>query len=163
MRVTPALDDAPEVAAALAERWQATAPLGAGGRPLVLLGHGPQSDEDLLRWQEAFKSYASALRQSGYTGDIRPQFLRDDAEPPVRAEAIRLLRDTVTTMAARTGDSVTVMTVLIATGPMTSARIPQDIAGLPVRYLPIGVTPHPAVARWIERSAAGTMAQATLP
>jgi sirohydrochlorin ferrochelatase len=151
MRVTPALDHAPEVAVALAARWAAAS--GAAGSPLVLLGHGPQSEEDLARWHEAFDSYAAALRKAGYAGEIRVQFLRDDAPAPVRSRAIQDLRDTVTALAARAADSVSVMTVLIATGPMTSARIPNDIAGLPVRYLPIGVTPHPAIARWIERTA----------
>jgi hypothetical protein len=159
MRVTAALDDAPEVATALAERWAGAARADSRKLPLVLLGHGPQSDEDLARWQEAFGAYARELTRSGYAGVIRAQFLRDDAAAPVRAAAIQLLRDTVITMAARAGDSVTVMTVLIATGPMTSARIPKDIAGLPVRYLPIGVTPHPAIAAWIRRVATAAMTE----
>jgi hypothetical protein len=63
------------------------------------------------------------------------------------------MRDTVTALAARSGDSVTVMTILIAQGQMTRARIPRDLDGLPVRYAPMGLTPLPAIARWIERVA----------
>ena len=45
------------------------------------------------------------------------------------------------------------MTILIAQGQMTRARIPRDLEGLPVRYAPMGLTPLPAIARWIERVA----------
>lgn len=152
MRVTPALDDAREVSEALAAAW-VRLPEERHRGPLLLLGHGPESEEDAARWSEAFASYGRALAGAGHQGQIRTAFLRDDAPPPVRAAAIQVMRDTVTALAARAADSVAVMTVLIATGPMTKARIPQDVAGLPVRYLPMGVTPDPAIARWIERVA----------
>lgn len=152
MRVTPALDDAREVAEALTAAW--TRLPGERHRgPLLLLGHGPESEEDAARWSEAFDSYRRSLSRAGHEGEIRTAFLRDDAPAQVRAAAIQVMRDTVTALAARAADSVAVMTVLIATGPMTAARIPKDVAGLPVRYLPMGVTPHPAIARWIERVA----------
>lgn len=152
MLVTPALDDAEEVAEALAAAW-ARLPGAHHRGPLLLLGHGPESDEDAARWSEAFASYGRALADAGHQGEIRTAFLRDDAPPPVRAAAIQVMRDTVTALGTRAADSVAVMTVLIATGPMTQARIPGDVAGLPIRYLPMGVTPHPAIARWIERVA----------
>lgn len=152
MRVTPALDDAREVAAALTAAWTRL-PVERHRGPLLLLGHGPESEEDAARWSEAFDSYRRSLARAGHEGEIRTAFLRDDAPAPVRAAAIQAMRDTVTALSARAADSVAVMTVLIATGPMTAARIPRDVAGLPVRYLPMGVTPHPAIARWIERVA----------
>ncbi|HEX9164412.1 MAG TPA: CbiX/SirB N-terminal domain-containing protein [Gemmatimonadales bacterium] len=157
MRVTPALDQAPEVGTALVARWLAGGQAAADA-PLLLLGHGPETAEDAARWAEAFASHGRSLREAGYRGRIEAAFLRDDAPPPVRAAAISAMRDTVTRMAAQAGDSVSVLTVLVATGPMTSARIPKDIAGLPVRYRPVGLTPHPAIARWIERIAAGSLA-----
>ena len=152
MRVTTALDAAPELQEAVAARW--------GGlehrlrsAPLVLLGHGPTDDRDALRWTAAFETALARVRALGHQQESRPALMRDDAPPPERARAIAAMRDTVTALAARSGDSVTVMTILIAQGQMTRARIPRDLDGLPVRYAPMGLTPLPAIARWIERVA----------
>lgn len=157
MRVTPALDLAPEVGTALVARWLEGPAQEAA--PLLLLGHGPESAEDAARWAEAFASHGRSLREAGHRGRIETAFLRDDAPPPVRAAAIAAMRDTVTGMAAQAGDSVSVLTVLVATGPMTSSRIPKDIDGLPVRYRPVGLTPHPALARWIGRIASEALTE----
>ncbi len=150
MVVTGALDAAPEMLEALVERWRG---LDAGRReaPLVLLGHGPQAPEDALRWMAAFDSALGRIRQAGLTGDGRAALLRDDAARAVRAESIRQMRDTVAALAARAGDSVTVMTVLVSRGGMQRVTIPRDLEGLPVRYAPVSLTPLSAVARWIER------------
>jgi sirohydrochlorin ferrochelatase len=158
MRVTPALDQAPEVGTALVARWLAGGQVSADA-PLLLLGHGPESEEDASRWTDAFGSHRESLREAGHRGRIEIAFLRDDAAPPVRAAAIAAMRDTVTSMAAQAGDSVSVLTVLVATGPMTSRRIPKDIDGLPVRYRPVGLAPHSAIARWIGRVASEALTE----
>lgn len=152
MRVSPALDAAPELQEAVAIRWQQ---LDAVRRqaPLVLLGHGPTADDDAAQWTGAFDTALARLRGLGHVGESRPALLRDDAPPPIRAKAIRRMRDTITALAARSRDSVTVMTVLIAEGQMTRTRIPKDLDGLPIRYAPMGLTPLPVIARWIERVA----------
>jgi sirohydrochlorin cobaltochelatase len=152
MRVTAALDTAPELHEAVGVRWSE---LGGSLQtaPLILLGHGPNSDADAARWIHAMEQALAMVGGRGHRGDRRPALMRDDAPPPVRAEAIRQLRDSVNALAARSGDSVTVMTVLIARGQMTSVRIPRDLDGLPIRYAPAGLTPLPVIARWIERVA----------
>lgn len=158
MRVTPALDSSPELLEAVALRWQELDPVRRYA-PLLLLGHGPTADEDAARWTGAIETALDRLRTLGHAGESRPALLRDDAPAPIRAEAIRQMRDTVAALAARSRDSVTVMTVLIAEGQMTRTRIPKDLDGLPIRYAPMGLTPLPVIARWIERvarEAAGT-------
>jgi sirohydrochlorin ferrochelatase len=152
MRVTAALDAAHELQEAVAIRWQELDPLRRNA-PLLLLGHGPTADEDAARWHQAFHTALARLATLGHNGESRPALLRDDAPPPIRAEAIRRMRDTVTALAARSRDSVTVLTVLIAEGQMTRSRIPRDLDGLPIRYAPMGLTPLPVIARWIERVA----------
>jgi hypothetical protein len=152
MRVTAALDAAHELQEAVAIRWQELDPLRRNS-PLLLLGHGPIADDDAARWNHAFLTALARLRALGHAGESRPALLRDDAPPPLRAKAIREMRDTVTALAARSEDSVTVMTVLIAEGQMTRSRIPRDLDGLPIRYAPMGLTPLPVIARWIERVA----------
>ncbi|HEX9893680.1 MAG TPA: CbiX/SirB N-terminal domain-containing protein [Gemmatimonadales bacterium] len=152
MQVTPALDAAPELLEAVANRWSAL-DLRLRTAPLVLLGHGPNDETDAERWTAAFHTALARVRQLGHSHESRSALLRDDAAPSVRADAIRRLRDSVTALADRAGDSVTVMTVLVARGEMTGVRIPKDLDGLPIRYVPTGLTPLPAIARWIERVA----------
>jgi sirohydrochlorin ferrochelatase len=124
MQVTPALDAAPELQAAVATRWSELEPR-LRSAPLVLLGHGPTEDRDALRWVAAFETALGRVRAQGHEQESRPALLRDDAPPPDRARAIAVMRDTVSALAARSGDSVTVMTILIAQGQMTRARIPR--------------------------------------
>ena len=160
MSVTPALDASPEMLEALVERWRG---LDDARRkaPLVLLGHGPQAPDDAARWFAAFQSGLDRLRAAGHSTDGRSALLRDDAAPEVRAAAIREMRDTVSALATRAGDSVTVMTVLVSQGGMQRVTIPLDLEGLPVRLAPVSLTPLPAIARWIERvgeEARGTVA-----
>jgi len=150
MTVTPALDASAEMLDALVERWRG---LDAPRRnaPLVLLGHGPQDPDDAAKWFAAFQSALDQLKAAGHHADGRSALLRDDAAPEVRTASIREMRDTVTALAARGADSVTVMTVLISQGGMQRVTIPRDLEGLPVRYAPVSLTPLAAIARWIER------------
>lgn len=152
VRVTAALDAAPEMLDALVDRWRA---LDAPRRraPLVLLGHGPQDPDDVRRWLAAFDLALTRLRREGFAGDGRAALLQDDADAEVRAAAVRGIRDTVAALAIRTGDSVTVMTVLVSHGGIQRVTVPRDLEGLPVRYAPVSLTPLPAIARWIERVA----------
>ena len=152
MAVTPALDASPEMLDALVERWRE---LDDARRtaPLVLLGHGPQAPDDANRWLAAFQSALEQLKSAGHSADGRSALLRDDAPPEVRAASIQEMRDTVSALATRASDSVTVMTVLISHGGMQRVTIPRDLEGLPVRYAPVSLTPLAAIARWIERVA----------
>ena len=159
IQVTPALDAAPELQEAVATRWSGLEPR-LRSAPLVLLGHGPTADPDASRWIAGFETALARVRELGHQQESRPALMRDDAPPPERARAIAQMRDTVTALAARSGDSVTVMTILIAQGQMTRARIPRDLEGLPVRYAPMGLTPLPSIARWIERVADEAMTRA---
>jgi sirohydrochlorin ferrochelatase len=152
MTVTPALDASPEMLAALVERWKGLDDARRNA-PLVLLGHGPQAPDDATRWIDAFQSGLDQIRSAGHQADGRSALLRDDAAPEVRAASIREMRDTVTALAARAGDSVTVMTVLVSQGGMQRVTIPRDLEGLPVRLAPVSLTPLSAIARWIERVA----------
>ena len=152
MRVTPALDGAPEMVEGVVERWRE---LGAAdrGRPVLLVAHGPNDAEDSAHWLADLDAVAAGLSRAGAVGDVRPGLLRDDAPPPVRAEAVSLMRDTIQALASRAHDSVVVMPVLISTGTIDRTKIPRDVEGLPVRYSAQPLAPLPQLARWIERVA----------
>ena len=152
MRVTPALDAAPELAQALAGRWSALDERDRG-RPLLLVAHGPNSAGDAERWIADISAVSEGLRRA--TGrELHVALLRDDAPAAVRAAAVQAMRDSVLAMAARAGDSVVAMPVMISSGSITRTRIPRDLADLPLRYHAEPLAPQAVLARWIERSAA---------
>ena len=150
--VTAALDGAPEIAQVLHTRRQSWTDADRG-RAIVLLGHGPGGAEDTRRWMDQLDAVGAALSADSSAPLVRSALLQDDAAAPVRAAAIAAMRDTVNALAARSADSVLVVPVMIAGGVLTRRTIPADIQGLPVRYHPVGLTPHPAIASWIERVA----------
>jgi sirohydrochlorin ferrochelatase len=149
MRVTPALDDAPEFAAALSARWREMAEADRS-RPLLLVAHGPNDSDDAVEWLEDIGSVSEGLRTA--TGkDLYVGLLRDDAPAAVRAQAVAAMRDSVLAMAQRSGDSVVALPVMISSGSITRTKIPTDLAGLPVRYHAEPLAPLPELSRWIER------------
>lgn len=149
VRVTPALDGAVELGRILRDRWAAlSAPDRA--RPLLLVAHGPSTDEEAARWVLDLQRAAGEI---GAPGPVEIGLLRDDAAPPVRSAAIERIRGQVRALAPARGDSVTSISVLISSGRINAVTIPQDLAGLPVSYTPIALAPHAELARWIERMA----------
>ena len=151
MRVTPALDDAPELAAALAARWEELGETDRS-RPLLLVAHGPNDAADAERWITHITAVSEGLR-ARTRSDLHVALLRDDAPAEVRKASVAAMRDTVLAMAARASDSVVAMPVMISSGSITRTKIPADLAGLPIRYRAEPLAPRAELARWIERSA----------
>jgi len=151
MRVTAALDDAPELAAMLAARW---AELGEADRrrPLLLVAHGPNDSTDAVKWIAHITAVSEGLR-SRTRADLHVALLRDDAPADVRKAAVAAMRDTVLAMSRRAADSVVAMPVMISAGTITQVKIPADLDGLPIRYRAEPLAPHAELARWIERKA----------
>jgi len=160
MRVAAALDDAPELGLILAERIEQLA-RGHDPRSVMLVAHGPTSDEDAQRWRtnlaRAVGPLASSLNLRFGIG-----LLRDDAPPAVRAAAVQETRSQVERMHRETGDSVMVVPVLVSSGRIGMVTIPADLAGLPIRYAPAALAPSVELARWIERAGADPGAAASM-
>lgn len=151
MRVTSALDGAPELGRVLLDRWRALSPADRS-RPLVLIAHGPTSDDESVRWITHLDSAAAGIGREGRI-PVSIGLLRDDAPAPLRARAIETIHAQVRALLRGSADSVTIMPVLVSSGRIDAVTIPNDLADLPVRYVPAALAPHPALARWIERSA----------
>lgn len=149
---TGALDDAPELGEALLVRWRALSEHDRA-RPLMLIAHGPGDSVQALAWEKNIARATAPLTRLVAPQPVRIALLRDDAAPEVRANAIRIMRDTISALAARGRDSVMALPVLISTSSINTAKIPADIAGLPVRFQAVGLTPSSDLARWIERIA----------
>jgi sirohydrochlorin ferrochelatase len=148
--VTPALDASPEIAEVLVTRALELASAPAE-QALFVIGHGPNGAEDYAGWMENLRPIADEVGRQGGFRDVKLGLVRDDAPEPVRAEAVRRIREIIALQHELTGHDVVVVPLLISRGYVSTTKLPQDLDGLPVVYDGEGLLPHDAVARWIER------------
>ena len=149
VRLTPAIDDSPDVARVLAERALALTDRPAE-HALFLIGHGPNSAEDNAAWMGNLRAIADTVAAVTGFRDVKVGLVRDDAPAPVRAEAVKRVREIITLQHELTQRDVVVVPVLISTGRVSQEKIPADLAGLPVIYTGEALLPHEGLARWIE-------------
>jgi sirohydrochlorin cobaltochelatase len=143
------MDDAPQVAAVIAERALALAG-DASGRALFIVGHGPNSAEDAAEWMRNLRPIADTVRARTGFRSVLVGLVRDDAPAPVRAEAVKQVREMIALQHELTGEDVIVVPVLVSTGSVSRDKLPADLAGLPVVYKGEALLPHPGMARWVE-------------
>ena len=157
LRATKAMDASPEVARILSDRALALTKT-PGAQALLLIGHGPNSAEDYAAWMAHLRPIADSVK--AWTGfrDVRVDLVRDDAPAPVRAEAVRRVRELIELQHMATGRDVIVVPVLVSKGSVSRDKVPNDIAGTRSVYVGEPLLPHAAMARWVEarvREAAG--------
>ncbi len=153
MHVTPAMDDAAQVAQVLTDRALAMARAAGddpSARAVLIVGHGPNSAEDYASWMENLRRVADVVREKSGFRDVRVELVRDDAPAPVRAEAVKRVRELIELQAMVTGKDVIVVPVLVSKGTVSRDKVPADIKGTPSVYAGEPLLPHPAMARWIE-------------
>jgi sirohydrochlorin cobaltochelatase len=146
--VTPALDDAAQLASVVADRARVLAP-SASGRALMLFGHGPNSAEDYAAWMQRLRPVADSIRARSGFASVLMELVRDDAPAHVRAEAVKRTRELILLQRAATGQDVVVVPILMSSGTMGPRAIPADLAGLPIVYDGEPLLPHPAMAEWV--------------
>lgn len=149
MQVTRAMDASAEVARVLADRALALTKTPKA-QALLIVGHGPNSAEDYAAWMANLRPVADSVK--AWTGfrDVRVDLVRDDAPAPVRAEAVRRVRELIELQHMATGKEVIVVPVLVSKGSVSRDKVPNDIKGTPSVYAGEPLLPHPAMARWIE-------------
>ena len=157
LRLTPAMDDAAQVARVLASRGRALAG-DPTGRALMIVGHGPNSAEHYAAWMANLRVIVDSLRATSGFRDVRVELVRDDAPPAVRAEAVKRTRELIELQHALTQKPVVVVPVLVSKGSINRSKLPQDLAGLPIVYSGDALLPHPEMVRWIESRAASAKA-----
>jgi hypothetical protein len=81
--------------------------------------------------------------------------VRDDAPPPVRAEAVLGIRETIALQHEATRQPVVVVPILISSGEVSDRKLPADLEGLPVVYEGTPLLPHAEMARWVESRVRG--------
>lgn len=153
LTLTPALDNAPQMARILAERAltlvRSTGDVPAA-RALLIVGHGPSSAEDYAAWMANLRPVTDSVRRWTGFRDVRVELVRDDAPAPVRAEAVLRTRELIELQRAITGKDVIVVPVLISKGLVSRDKLPADIAGTPSVYSGEPLLPHAEMAGWVE-------------
>ena len=149
VRVSRALDDAPDMARVLSKRALALAK-SPKEQALFLVGHGPNSAEDNALWMRNLRVVADSVRAATGFRDVRVGLVRDDAPAEVRAEAVRGVRELIGLQYQLTGKPVVVVPVLISKGRVSREKFMADLAGLRVVYSGEPLLPSPELARWIE-------------
>jgi sirohydrochlorin cobaltochelatase len=148
--VTPALDNAPELAVTLAARAKEIVP-APSGRALFLLGHGPNSAEDYAGWMSNLRAVADSVKFLTGFAFVTVELVRDDAPAPVRAEAVTRARELISLQRAATGQDVAVVPILVSSGSVSQVKLPADIVGLPVIYTGKPLLADRTLAPWVER------------
>jgi sirohydrochlorin cobaltochelatase len=149
VRVTRGVDDSPDVARVLIERAHALVQ-NPGKHALFIIGHGPNSSDDLASWMKNLRTMTDTIRALTKFKDVRVGLVQDDAPAHVRAEAVNRARELIELQNRLTGEKVAVVPVLVSKGKLSVEKIPRDLAGLPIIYDGEPLLPHPALARWIE-------------
>lgn len=158
VHVARAIDDSPDVARILAERALALTDDPAS-HALFIMGHGPNSAEDNAMWMQNLRPVADTVAALTGFRDVKLGLVRDDAPAPVRAEAVRQVREIIQLQHELTGRDVIVVPALISTGSVSQEKFPADLAGLPVVYTGEALLPHPGLAKWVEARVAGMRAR----
>lgn len=149
IRVTAALDNAPQLARVLSDHARALA-TDPSRQALFLVGHGPNSAEDHAAWMSNLRQVADSVRAWTGFSDIKIGLVRDDAPAAVRAEAVKEIRETIMLQHEVTNQPVVVVPILVSSGTVVSTTIPRDLKNLPIVYRAVPLLPHPMMARWVE-------------
>jgi sirohydrochlorin ferrochelatase len=145
--LTEPLNDDPVVAEVLLERAREVS-TDPSAETVVLIAHGPNTDQDNARWIAAMDKLAHTIRQAGGFKEVVPATMRDDAEKSVLDAAIAGMRAAVE-KADEQGTAI-VVPVMIANGGVDE-KIPPRLEGLDFVYQPKALLPHPALSAWIAR------------
>lgn len=121
---------------------------------VVLVAHGPVTDEENAKWLADMGSLAGGIRGAGDFQDVTYLTVRDDAPEPIRAQATAELRALVEG-ASRRSDRVLVIPLLISYGGI-EAGIRKRLEGLSYVMSPQALLPDDRLVRWVLLAAQAT-------
>lgn len=145
VRLVQALDDSPWTGEILLARALALSE-DPSREAVVLVAHGPEEEADNASWMEVMQRLGADLLARGGFAAFRAATLRDDAEPKIEEQAVRQLREEVSSLSGSL--RVLVVPLLISQGGIEE-KIPECLKGLRYRFSGQGLLPHPYAARWI--------------
>lgn len=114
---------------------------------VVVVAHGPGSDEDNRLWLENMDVLAERMRARTRFGRIERLTVRDDASEPVRERATAELRAVVEEAVAE-GKSVLIVPLLLSYGGIETG-IRRRLEGLPYRMADQALLPDERLSEWV--------------
>lgn len=151
--ITQALDDHPIVADILFNRIKDLS-TNAGNETVIIVGHGPNPEEDNRKWVAAMENLVDQVRErqkkDGYTS--RTVFcvtVRDDADKEIYEQAKEHLRGLVR-QSGKQGD-VIVVPLLLSKGGVEQGMV-KRLEGLNYKWNGKTLLPDPKIAQFIESS-----------
>ena len=148
IRMTPALDGAPEVGEILRDRLRSVS-VDSAREVVVIVAHGPVEDSDNERWLGMMERVKAQLERDQTFKAVHFILLRDDAPSVIRNDAAHDLRQVVKE-AVRAGDCI-VLPLLISSGGI-EGKIWGHLEGLEYRFVDQGLLPHPQIQHWVARN-----------
>lgn len=142
-----ALDDDPLVSDIMLERALSLS-RNPSQETVVLVAHGPVSDEDAAQWLGAMERIDETVKTEGAFKDVLSALMRDDAPAAIKGEASRQFREAV--RKASEESRVLVVPLLIASGGVEQ-KIPKLLSGLSYAYDGQALLPHPKLSQWLAR------------
>lgn len=119
---------------------------------VVVVAHGPSSDEDNARWLRNMDILVERMRPRTRFGRIEYLTVRDDASEAVRDQATAELR-AVVEGAVQEGRSVLIVPLLLSYGGI-EVGIRRRLEGLPYRMADQALLPDGRLSEWVLMQAA---------
>jgi len=148
--MTSALDGHPIVAGILLSRAKALSE-SPEKEAVILVAHGPVSDEDNAKWLADMGVLAEHMRSASPFKRIEYLTVRDDAPKPVRDQAAAELRALVKSVSAEDCEPL-IVPLLISYGGIEKG-IRKRLEGLSYEMSPQALLPDDRLADWVLASA----------
>lgn len=149
IRMTPALDRHPLVAEILLSRARAISTTPSK-EAVILVAHGPVSDEENQKWMADMEALAGPLRDAGFARVVALT-VRDDAPEPIWSQARAALRAAVESASAD-GLDVLIVPHLLSFGGIEQG-IRKRLEGLDYRMAGQALLPDDRMLDWVLQSA----------
>jgi sirohydrochlorin ferrochelatase len=150
IRMSSALDSHPVVSEILLSRA-----LSVSRNPeheaVILVAHGPVSDEENTKWLAEMEILASRIRNGSEFSQVDFLTVRDDAPKPVRDQATAELRDHVEKLSAA-GSKVLIVPLLVSFGGIEEG-LRKRLEGLDYAMPAQALLPDDRLARWVQEMA----------
>jgi sirohydrochlorin ferrochelatase len=114
---------------------------------VILIAHGPVSDEENKLWLNDMSLLAEQMKQSSHYADIEYLTVRDDADDKVRDAATKELRERVQAVAAN-GKTALIVPLLLSYGGIEDG-MKERLKGLNYKMASQGLLPDRRIVEWV--------------
>jgi len=123
---------------------------------VIIMGHGPQSDEDNAKELALMAQHAAYLKEVGGFMDVKFANVQDDAPTAVRAANVATIRGYAQSAIDQGHQVLAVTTALTESGVV--GRMRKDVEGV-ATFSSKGLMEHPRFGEWIDAVVAEAAAQ----